>query len=85
MNVFSKLKQRKLVQWTVAYVAAAFALLRGIDISRSEPLLCRLLQSKESVVDRNSHAFDPIRRDERFQAVMKSVGPVPATPVQAAP
>jgi adenylate cyclase len=30
-------------------------------------------------------AFDPIRNDERFQAVMKSVGPVPATPVQAAP
>ncbi len=27
-----RLKQRKLVQWTVAYVAAAFALLQGIDI-----------------------------------------------------
>ena len=27
-----RLKQRKLVQWTVAYVAASFALLQGIDI-----------------------------------------------------
>ncbi len=27
-----RLKQRKLVQWPVAYVAAAFALLQGIDI-----------------------------------------------------
>src|SRR5665213_3179443 len=33
MNEFLQcLKQRKLVQWTVAYVAAAFALLQGIDI-----------------------------------------------------
>ena len=31
-NFFSELKQRKLVQWSVAYVAAAFALLQGIDI-----------------------------------------------------
>jgi adenylate cyclase len=30
-------------------------------------------------------AFDPIRSDERFQAVMKSVGPASATPVQPAP
>ena len=29
---FERLKQRKLVQWAVAYVAAAFALLQGIDI-----------------------------------------------------
>jgi TolB-like protein/Tfp pilus assembly protein PilF len=29
---FQRLKQRKLVQWTIAYVAAAFALLQGIDI-----------------------------------------------------
>ena len=29
---FQRLKQRKLVQWTAAYVAAAFALLQGIDI-----------------------------------------------------
>jgi TolB-like protein len=29
---FQQLKQRKLVQWTLAYVAAAFALLQGIDI-----------------------------------------------------
>jgi TolB-like protein/Tfp pilus assembly protein PilF len=29
---FQRLKQRKLVQWGVAYVAAAFALLQGIDI-----------------------------------------------------
>ena len=29
---FQRLKQRKLVQWTLAYVAAAFALLQGIDI-----------------------------------------------------
>jgi TolB-like protein len=31
-NFFAELKQRKLVQWTAAYVAAAFALLQGIDI-----------------------------------------------------
>jgi TolB-like protein/Tfp pilus assembly protein PilF len=31
-NFFVELKQRKLVQWTLAYVAAAFALLQGIDI-----------------------------------------------------
>jgi DNA-binding transcriptional LysR family regulator len=31
-SFFARLKQRKLVQWTVAYVAAAFALLQGIDI-----------------------------------------------------
>ncbi len=29
---FLRLKQRKLVQWALAYVAAAFALLQGIDI-----------------------------------------------------
>src|SRR3954447_14735737 len=33
MNAFlQRLKQRKLVQWAIAYVAAAFALLQGIDI-----------------------------------------------------
>src|SRR5436190_9458418 len=33
MNEFlQRLKERKLVQWTVAYVAAAFALLQGTDI-----------------------------------------------------
>ena len=33
MNEFlQRLKERKLVQWAVAYVAAAFALLQGIDI-----------------------------------------------------
>ncbi|MGH8162768.1 MAG: hypothetical protein ACREP1_00365, partial [Rhodanobacteraceae bacterium] len=33
MNEFlQRLKQRKLVQWAVAYIAAAFALLQGIDI-----------------------------------------------------
>ncbi|MGH8092307.1 MAG: tetratricopeptide repeat protein [Chthoniobacterales bacterium] len=36
MNEFlQRLKQRKLVQWAVAYVAAAFALLQGIDIIAS--------------------------------------------------
>ena len=29
---FERLKQRKLVQWAIAYVAAAFALLQGMDI-----------------------------------------------------
>src|SRR6476660_2202496 len=29
---FQRLKQRKLIQWAIAYVAAAFALLQGIDI-----------------------------------------------------
>ena len=32
MSLFAELKQRKLVQWSVAYVAAAFALLQGVDI-----------------------------------------------------
>ena len=33
MNEFlGRLKQRKLVQWAIAYIAAAFALLQGIDI-----------------------------------------------------
>ncbi len=33
MNEFlQRLKQRKLVQWAIAYVAAAFALLQGLDI-----------------------------------------------------
>ncbi len=32
MSFFAQLKQRKLVQWTLAYIAAAFALLQGIDI-----------------------------------------------------
>jgi TolB-like protein/Tfp pilus assembly protein PilF len=31
-NFFVQLKQRKLVQWTLAYVAAAFGLLQGVDI-----------------------------------------------------
>ena len=31
-EVFQRLKQRKLVQWALAYVAAAFALLQGTDI-----------------------------------------------------
>ncbi len=31
-DLWQRLKQRKLVQWTLAYVAAAFALLQGIDI-----------------------------------------------------
>src|SRR4051812_44690578 len=31
-ELLERLKQRKLVQWTLAYAAAAFALLQGIDI-----------------------------------------------------
>ena len=31
-GLFQRLKQRKLVQWAIAYVAAAFALLQGLDI-----------------------------------------------------
>src|SRR4029077_1514364 len=31
-NLFTELKQRKLVQRALAYIAAAFALLQGIDI-----------------------------------------------------
>ncbi len=31
-HIFAEMKQRKLVQWALAYVAAAFALLQGIDI-----------------------------------------------------
>src|SRR5215467_14503600 len=31
-DFFQRLKQRKLVQWAIAYVAAAFALLQGIDV-----------------------------------------------------
>jgi TolB-like protein/Tfp pilus assembly protein PilF len=32
LSFFAQLKQRKLVQWALAYVAAAFALLQGMDI-----------------------------------------------------
>jgi TolB-like protein/Tfp pilus assembly protein PilF len=32
MSLIDDLKQRKLVQWSVAYVAAAFALVQGVDI-----------------------------------------------------
>src|SRR5262249_22215945 len=36
MNEFlQRLKQRKIVQWAIAYVAAAFGLLQGIDIIAS--------------------------------------------------
>jgi hypothetical protein len=31
-DFWQRLTQRKLVQWALAYVAAAFALLQGIDI-----------------------------------------------------
>src|SRR5207342_1401653 len=31
-ELLQRLKERKLVQWAIAYVAAAFALLQGIDI-----------------------------------------------------
>jgi len=31
-ELFQRLKHRKLVQWAIAYAAAAFALLQGIDI-----------------------------------------------------
>ena len=31
-DILARLKQRKLVQWALAYIAAAFALLQGIDI-----------------------------------------------------
>lgn len=31
-QLFQRLKERKLVQWAIAYLAAAFALLQGIDI-----------------------------------------------------
>ena len=31
-ELIARLKQRKLVQWTLAYVAFAFALLQGIDM-----------------------------------------------------
>src|SRR6187551_946401 len=32
MSLFADLSQRKLVQWALAYVAAAFAVLQGIDL-----------------------------------------------------
>ncbi|HSE11069.1 MAG TPA: hypothetical protein VLB69_00415 [Rudaea sp.] len=32
MSLIAELKQRKLVQWALAYAAAAFALLQGVDI-----------------------------------------------------
>ena len=31
-GLFARLKQRKLVQWAVAYVAFAFALIQGADV-----------------------------------------------------
>jgi hypothetical protein len=32
MSLLAELRQRKVVQWGVAYVAASFALLQGVDI-----------------------------------------------------
>jgi hypothetical protein len=32
VKILIELKQRKLVQWALAYVAAVFALLQGVDI-----------------------------------------------------
>ncbi len=34
-ELLQRLRQRKIVQWSLAYVAAAFALLQGIDIVAS--------------------------------------------------
>ncbi|HJP99227.1 MAG TPA: hypothetical protein VJ862_11740 [Rhodanobacteraceae bacterium] len=31
---FARLKQRKLVQWAIAYVAFAFALIQVLDVER---------------------------------------------------
>ena len=31
-ELFARLRQRKIVQWALAYAAAAFALLQGVDI-----------------------------------------------------
>ena len=56
MNQFlQRLRQRKLVQWALAYVAAAFALLQGIDIDarrfgwpdlRADPAFQKLCEAK---------------------------------------
>ena len=37
MNGFlARLKQRKLLQWAIGYVAATFALLQGIDVAAQQ-------------------------------------------------
>lgn len=40
----ARLKQRKLVQWSLAYVAFAFALIQGVDVVAQQfgwPDLCK--------------------------------------------
>ena len=63
MNEFlERLKQRKLVQWGVAYIASAFVLLQGIDIDAGLYRLC----------------YDPLlaglHDDPRFAAHVKKMG-----------
>lgn len=63
-----RLRERKLVQWALAYVAAAFALLQGIDIVANKFVWPDALESLQAP------AIDPIRSDPRYQATMGKVG-----------
>ena len=36
VNFFERLKQRKLVQWVLAYAAFAFALIQGLDVVENQ-------------------------------------------------
>ena len=73
----ARLKQRKLVQWAVAYVAFAFAVLQGIDIvaqrfdwpATVERLLIIAICVGFFVT--LLLAWYPIRHDPRFQALLK--------------
>ncbi len=83
-----RLKQRKLVQWGVAYVAAAFALLQGIDIVAQQfawpegvrrgiyfGLSRRLLcHSGTRMVSRGSGAPENQRSELLFLAVILAIG-----------
>ena len=68
VSFFAELKQRKLVQWTVAYVAAAFALLQGIDIADvalvcgdSSPELLHLANGLVQVSTRRHRVADGVQ------------------------
>ena len=65
-----RLKQRKLVQWALAYIAAAFALLQGIDIiarasaGRSRPSACARRLETMSVTTDAIRASAPLKEYE---------------------
>ena len=74
MNEFlQRLKQRKLVQWALAYVAAAFALLQGIDIVAQRfgwPEQTMRFAITEFARLKIDPVWEPIRNDPAFQQLL---------------